>query len=240
MKKYWLLALVCGQALAALGQKIVQENLPLAAGERLTLNLRFADSIRVSSWDKDEVSIRAVVVVNNNQLNDAFLLSSKRSEGLLAVESNFDKEKIKQGRASNCPGQEHQWGDGSYTVNKDGSTWQKGGYSVCSNIYFEVKVPRRAETKLETISGNIEIVQWEGSLQAKSISGFVDLSWPAGRGADLSLKTISGEVFSNLDLELGGPGKKTAVGYSLQGTVAGGGQPIRLESISGNIYLRRQ
>jgi hypothetical protein len=239
MKKYWLLALACGQALAALGQKIVQENLPLAAGERLTLNLRFADSIRVSSWDGNEVSVRAVVVINNNQLNEAFLLTTKRSEGLLSVESNFDKEKLKQGQASDCPGQQHQWwGNGNYTTSKNGQ--REGGYSVCSSIYFEIKVPRRAETKLETISGNIEIVQWEGNLQAKSISGFVDLSWPAGRGADLSLKTISGEVFSNLDVDLGGPRPKTGVGYSLQGTVAGGGQPIRLESISGNIYLRRQ
>jgi hypothetical protein len=78
-------------------------------------------------------------------------------------------------------------------------------------------------------------------LQAKSISGFVDLAWPANRGADLSLKTISGEVFSNVEVEMAnGQRKNEGVGYNIQGKIAGGGPLIKLESISGNLYLRRE
>ena len=32
-------------------------------------------------------------------------------------------------------------------------------------------------------------------MEFKSIRGFVDLSWPSGKPADIDIKTLSGEVF---------------------------------------------
>jgi len=240
MKKYLLLALLCCRACTLIGQKIVQQNLPLAAGERLDLNLRFADSIRVTAWDKNEVSIRVVVTINNNQLNEAFKMDINRTTTGLAVDTNFDKELIKESRPEDCPGTRNNF-SGSQSVDKDGQVWSNGGNSVCADIYFEIKVPRRAEVKLETISGNIVIRQWEGRLLAKSISGFVDLALPAGRGAEVSLKTISGEAYSDMDVDIAaGQRKNEGVGYNIRGKIAGGGPLIKLESISGNLYLRRE
>ncbi|MGK7371730.1 MAG: hypothetical protein ACNS64_16075, partial [Candidatus Halalkalibacterium sp. M3_1C_030] len=94
---------------------------------------------------------------------------------------------------------------------------------------------------VESISSNIELIGLKGPVNAKSISGFVDLSWAETNSADLSVKTISGEVYSGLDqLSLSNrKGDAPLVGYEIRGSIGSGGPRVSLESISGNIYLRK-
>jgi DUF4097 and DUF4098 domain-containing protein YvlB len=94
--------------------------------------------------------------------------------------------------------------------------------------------------QIESISGNIIITGLEGNIAAKSISGFIDLSWPEKLGASLELKTISGAVYSDMDIQKQASSLKQVAGYKVLGNVKGGGASLRLESISGNIFLRKQ
>lgn len=59
------------------------------------------------------------------------------------------------------------------------------------------------------------------------------------RGADLSLQSITGEVYSDLAIQFKGERKKNPmVGYNLKGSAGGGGPLLHLESVSNDIYLR--
>ncbi len=238
MKKLLLFALLFVKACTLLlGQKIVEETYKLPESNRVSMNLKFADSIRVTSWDKDEIQIKAVILINNGKLNEAFTMKVDKSGGELDITTDFDKALMKQGRVEDCENYISRNGD-SYTTRKS-INWNNGTM-ICSDIYFEIKVPNKTDFRLETISGNIEIRGFAGKLFAKTISGFVDLTWKAGRGADLEMKTISGDVFSNLDVAIENKKKNPIVGYELKGKINGGGTLVHLESISGDVYLRKE
>lgn len=75
----------------------------------------------------------------------------------------------------------------------------------------------------------------------QSAYGYVDMSWSKAKGANLAMKTVTGEVYSDLTIDFTGKREKhPLVGYLLEGTLNGGGPTLRLESISNNVYLRKQ
>jgi hypothetical protein len=112
---------------------------------------------------------------------------------------------------------------------------------VCSEINYRVYLPRQAKLKLETINGNIDIEGATATVQAKTISGYVDMSWPKAKGANVAMKTITGEVYSDLNIDFKNKKQKDPiVGYLLEGTFNGGGPVVRLESISNNVYFRKR
>jgi hypothetical protein len=243
MKKLLLFALLFAKACTLLlGQKIVEETYKLPESNRVRMNLKFADSIRVTSWDRDEIQIKAVITINDGKLNEAFQMSVDKSGGELDIVTDFDKALMKNGRIEDCGGylQKVDKNGNTYTTTtRKGVNWNNGNV-ICSDIYFEIKIPNKADFRLETISGNIEIQGFVGKLFAKTISGFVDLTWKSGKGADLEMKTISGDVFSNFDVALENKKKSSPVGYELRGKINGGGVLVHLESISGDVYLRKE
>lgn len=224
-------ALIFGLLLqAAAQQRIVERTFEVEGDERLELDLTFGESISVSAWNRDEISFRAVIEINGGRLNDALELAFDHGNGL-RVASDYNKEKLKGGRLEDCP--EHF---SRYHWNND----DDGGHVVCSRIQYELRVPAGIDLDVESISGDIELVGLSGPVRAKSISGFVDLSWPAGKGADISIKTVSGEAFTDLE-DLQFENRKShipIVGYRLNGRIGSGGPRLMLESVSGNVYLR--
>lgn len=212
-------------------QRIVEKTLSAESGNQVKLNLQFGENIVIKGWDKEEVSFRAVVEVNSGKLNDAFIANYVEDNQGVRIKTDFDKEKLKKGRRSDCPDSKYS----SYS-------WNDGKEFVCSKIQFEVYVPRNSELELETISADIELFDLDGPIDAQSISGFVDLSWPEMNGADISMGTVSGEAYSNLD-NLNFSNKQEAlplVGYELRGAIGSGGPRVRLESVSGDVYLRKR
>ncbi|WP_439583452.1 hypothetical protein [Dyadobacter bucti] len=210
-------------------QKIIEKKLTYSSGQLVNLDLKFADSIRVRYWDKADVSVRIKVEINGGKLNDALLVTSNTTGEEVMLKTDFDQEMMKNGKKEDCP--------------KESSTWSsdKNGqkYYVCSEINYEVWLPRQARLKLETINGNIDIEGASAEVFAKTISGHVDMSWPKSKGANVAMKTITGEVYSDLKIDFKNKKQKDPiVGYLLEGTFNGGGPALKLESISNNVYLR--
>ena len=230
MKTRLCLLLLCLLHGSLFAQKIIEKKLPFTAGQLVNLNLRFADSIQVRYWDSNQVSVRIAVNINNNRLNDALLVQNNATADEISLKTDFDQALLKQGKAEDCPESKHSW----RTENNGQS------YYVCSHINYQVYLPKQAKLQIETINGNIDIQGAAGPVQAKSISGYVDFSWPGSKGANLAMKTITGEVYSDLTIDfISKKQKHPIVGYLLEGTVNGGGPAVRLESISNNIYVRK-
>ena len=212
------------------GQKIIQKTLPCSPGQLVNLNLRFGDSIQVRYWDKPDVSVRISVTINGGKLNDALLVETSTSGEEVKVSTDFDQKMLREGKAEDCPDKP------GYSRNM----YNGDHYSVCSDIDYQVFLPRSARLKVETINGNIDIKGASEAVSAKTISGYVDMSWPTAKGVNLAMKTITGEVYSDLDIDFKGKKQQhPIVGYLLEGAANGGGPVVRLESISNNIYLRK-
>jgi len=225
---FLLLSLVTNVTFA---QKIIEKKFPWSSAQTASLNLKFADSIQVRYWDKAEVSVRIAVVINSGRLNDALTVESGSTAAEITLKTDFDKDVLKKGKVEDCPGEKHKW-----RTEHNGSD-----YYVCSKINYQVYLPRNAKLKLETINGDIDIKGASAPVFSKTISGYVDFTWPKSKGANLAMKTITGEVYTDLDIDLKSKKQKNPmVGYLLEGTVNGGGPDVRLESISNNVYVRKK
>jgi hypothetical protein len=99
----------------------------------------------------------------------------------------------------------------------------------------------------QSTSGDFEVVFARlapGKPSAISlVSGEVDITLPADAKATLKTKSISGEIYTDFDVEV--PNKDAGMlrmggGYHANFSINGGGPEMRLESISGNVYLRKK
>lgn len=214
-------------------QKILEQKAVLAAGQRLSLQLKQATSIRLHVGSGPEAVVRTIASVNGGQLNDALLLQTARTEAGVTITSSLDEQLLRASSyAGNCP-------DGATTW---GGHWQNGKQTgaVCIRMEVDVTVPPSVAVQVNTISGNIEATGLTGPLDLKSISGFVDVSWPPRRGAEVAFQSISGEVYTDQDIAFINRKDHPLVGYQLRGTLGGSGPAVRLESVSGDVFFRKQ
>ncbi|MBA9076152.1 hypothetical protein [Rufibacter quisquiliarum] len=238
MKKLIMAALLLWGSLAAHAQKkVVEKTFALPASKKVNLHLKFANDIKLTAWDKNEALIKVCYEINGGQLNEAMVLTFEDAPDQLNVLANLKHELFKDVKSDSlhCP-DGYSRNFGNYNT-KTG----KATNFACTRIDYEIFLPRHANVTLETISGNVEVRGLTGPVSAKSISGFVDMDWPTQQGAAVSLKTITGEVYSDLEIALNGKHQEAPmVGYDLKGKVQEGGPTVKLESISNDIYFRRK
>lgn len=96
---------------------------------------------------------------------------------------------------------------------------------------------------LSTIDGSVNVVFSElskdKSISIASVSGEVDVTLPAKAGFNLEMSTISGNMYSDFDLQSTHNDMRRVGGGSLRIPVNGGGVDVKLHDVSGNIYLRK-
>jgi lia operon protein LiaG len=96
---------------------------------------------------------------------------------------------------------------------------------------------------LSTISGNIDVLFTELSkdkpISIASVSGEIDVTLPAKTTADLEMGTVSGNMYSDFDFQADKKEMKRIGGNSINTSLNGGGVDLKINSVSGNIYLRK-
>ncbi|MBF9236961.1 hypothetical protein I2I05_06095 [Hymenobacter sp. BT683] len=245
---FFLLLVLAASGIQSLSaQKIIEKSANLASGQRLFLNLKHASNIRIRSGASGKMTLKATVSINQNKLNDALLLTQEQSSEEVKFNSDFDKEMLRNSQPGDCPNGGSYYGDtynttinnGKVTAGRDreGRTVNQ----VCADIQYEITVPADVALRVSTISGDIDIAGLTGSIEAKSISGFVDVTWAPTNGAELAMKTITGEVYTDQDISFSTePKKNPIVGYLVRGTLKGSGPLVKLESISNDVYFRKR
>jgi len=198
-------------------QKIIEKHIDFAQKDMVALNIQIADSIRVLTWNKNEVYMKASVDINDNDDNDLYQVAFGDSgSNTVAVQAKIiDHKKANKGWNEKC-----------------------NCYCMQSHIYWDVYIPENANFSVESINANITITGKTAAVRAKSISGFIDLAVDPQRKADLKLNTITGTVYT--DLAVNASHNSRSVGTKISDLVNGGGKPISLETISGDIFLRKE
>ncbi len=135
--------------------------------------------------------------------------------------------------------------------------WQGGSPVSFSNIDGDLEIKtNNSDIKLTNVTGPIVANSISGKLTAvfsslnqstpssiSLISGDLDITLPATTKATLSMKSISGEIYSDLDLNLksGKDGmSRVGGGHNINGNLNGGGVNLQLNTISSNIYVRKK
>lgn len=190
-------------------QQIVEKHIDFSGKESLSLNIQIADSINLKTWNKNEVYLKASININENKDNESYVTSFVETGNTVVVNAKF-KEKYFNGK-NNCCNE--------------------------TDIYWQIYMPEKTKFSVETINANITITGQTKEMDVKSISGYIDLSEPPGRQADIEFSTISGRMYSNHELAL----SKLHGGIPLKISerLNKGGDPIKLETISGDIFFRK-
>jgi hypothetical protein len=195
-------------------QKIIEKHMSFSNKDLISLDIQIADSIRIITWNKNEVYVKSSININENKDNERYQMTFDDAGSTVKVLAKFRE------REGN--------GQGNYN---------NGCCCFESHIYCDIYMPENANVSVETINGNIVITGHTAAIRAKTISGFIDLSIDAARKADLHLNTISGTVYT--DLAVNTNRSSRSVGTKISDIVNGGGKPISLETISGDIFLRK-
>ncbi|MCU0393512.1 MAG: DUF4097 domain-containing protein [Thermoflexibacter sp.] len=140
-------------------------------------------------------------------------------------------------------------------------SWHGGDDIKLSDIEGEVEVQAKtSDVVIRNLSGSVVAHNTSGDIDVifskvnpekptsiTNISGEVDVTLPADTKANIKTKSISGEVYTDLEIvteKKNDPKAKGLdtwrTGYEAKGTLNGGGVEMRLESISGNVYIRKK
>jgi DUF4097 and DUF4098 domain-containing protein YvlB len=137
-------------------------------------------------------------------------------------------------------------------IEEDG--WGGSGDYEIRGCQGEIEIlTTNSDMVLENVSGPIVAKSTSGDITIKygalntdkptsivNTSGFIDVSFAASAKASLKLRSISGEIYSDLDLKVPNSDFKQKYSNKIDGDLNGGGVEVSLHAISGNIYLRKQ
>ena len=224
MKKL-IFILVCTSALCCPGfgqniTKATDQSFKLPSSKQVALNLKFASTIKVTSWSKNELGLKTIITASSDDLRKLHEVEVKEGN-VLQIETDYAVEGMKK-----------------YDQQCWGCNEESGENCTCLEVSYEIQLPSSAELKLETISGDIEIRDFEGKTQAKTISGYVDLGLSTRANRDISFKSVTGEIYTDFDVAL----DKDSSPWSkkLNASLNGGGGLISLETVSGDIFFRKE
>jgi len=209
MKTITILLVVWLCFVSVKAQQIIEKHMDFSGKESLTLKIQIADSINIQTWNKNEVYIKASVNINENKDNEAYLTSFDESGNSLTVNAKF-RDKYFNGKNNCC--------------NK-------------TDIYWQIFMPEKTKFSIETINADITLTGQTQEMKVKSISGSIDLSVPSNKQAFLEFSTISGRMYSNHEIALNK--RHGGIPLIISEKLNNGGDPIRLETISGDIYFRK-
>ncbi|MBX2841619.1 MAG: hypothetical protein KTR26_07590 [Flammeovirgaceae bacterium] len=214
----------------AFSQKIVEKTINISNQKSINLKFNQADLIKIIGWDKNEIQFKASIDLNGGALNDSLHLFFEEGNEEIHIYSQIDesfRNWISKRNYTEENGRNYYWG--------------KNEKFVISEIIYELKIPKKLLANLKTINGDIELKNLDKSINAKTINGFIDIDWNPTVGAYFEMKTINGELYSNLDkIEFTNKKEHPIVGYLLKGTYKSGKMPITLKTINGNIFLRKR
>ncbi len=228
-----------------MAQKKVSQAIPYSAGKEIYLNLKFASDIVIKTWDKNEISFNADVNINSNANNDNFVVEVKPSDTQLEIKSVIKNLKeIAKEQSSASDGKSGNYYGGNGFWDDESHVYINSGARVSIDIDYEIYVPANASIRLKTISGNVISEYTKGKYTLETISGKIDLRLPATTRCNFGVKTISGDVYTDLSFELpksNDDGLSRVGGkYESELRLNGGGEMVTLKTISGDIFLRKK
>ncbi|WCO01215.1 DUF4097 family beta strand repeat-containing protein [Psychroserpens ponticola] len=230
MKYLILIALLSVTTLHA--QRNVEINKSLSKNQDVFLDFKFAQDIRVEHGNTNEVKVKASVNIDDGEGNEFFSIKTDNASGQLKLYSDFGAYF------------KNQWKDKS-----------RNNCNLTTEINYVVTVPKNINLKIKSISGSVFmdafqgdlvtdlisgdviIKKYDGELRLKTISGALDVTV---RKAELNAKSLTGTIYSDIEFEKNTSAKSYNGSHNrVSKQINGGTLSLEMETISGNIYIRK-
>lgn len=247
--------IVLGLAVACFALQAQSINKAFSSSGTITIIMDNAD-LKVEAYSGTEVQIEVSgyegpperakglkALSARGQDNTGLGLEIVTSGGAMTIKKTSGQSvdyRIKVPVKANLKIEEDGWGgSGDYYVK--GSMGEIEIKTTNSDMILEdISGPVVAKTTSGDITVTFASMNTEKPTSIVNTSGFIDVSMPAAAKANMKLRSISGEIFSDLDLKIPDSEFKNHYSSNFNSKLNGGGVEIDLHAISGNIYLRKK
>jgi len=124
-------------------------------------------------------------------------------------------------------------------VNGNVTAKDMGRFVRASSVNGKVRVSTKSWAELSTVNGSIEAhmgqADWTGTLRVASVNGSIELELPGDLNSDVAFKSVNGRLESDFALTIQG----SLNGHAVRGRVGNGGRELKVETVNGNVTLRR-
>lgn len=239
MRAVTILALIVG-CYATQAQN-VNKTIAVQPSQTIFMHFDYPELIKVSTWDKNEISVEGTVDINDGENNDAFVLDSEANGNTVEIKGFIknmeelprrmmvirDNEKITFKSKEEYKKYVREYGK-DINVYNDGSDIK---------ITLEIKVPKNMNTRVVSVYGMVEIRNFTGPLAVEATYGGVDVSVAEKNVGELLAETDYGQIYTNLDSK---PAAREEGDFHTEILMKpGAGSRYHFESKYGNVYLRK-
>jgi len=243
MKRAILITMAMCLTWATYAQTQLNKTLPIQKGQTLMFHFDYPKLIRVSTWDKNEVSITGTVSINEGENDDAFEMTTNTTGNVLTVNSQIKGLKSLPRRTTIVDGGKKI----SFRTEADYKKYRDetghSGFEMVSNgvdmeIVIDIKVPRNIQCRVESVYGMVEVKNFDGPLVVESTYGGVDAALVERSIGTIEAETNYGEIYTNFDTRFTGASRDKDF-YTSVTAKPGTGPTYAFESKYGNVYLRK-
>jgi hypothetical protein len=229
-------------AIAASAQTAIDKTIPVTKGQNIRMKFDYPSPVKISTWDRSEISIKGTVSINNGEHDDAFKLDVRTSANTVMIRNEIENMDAIPHRITIREGD-------TKIVFRNKSEWKKYqeehgksdnvNMGIDLDIELEIKVPRGMETFVECVYGIVEIPEFVGPLTVQATYGGVDVTLDEKNVGELIAETNYGNIYSNLDMNVDSRNAREEDFHMLVKANPGKGPAYRFESPYGNVYLRK-
>lgn len=222
-------------------QTPVNKIFPVSAGQKISLRFDYPELVKISTWDKNEISIGGSVSINGGENDDAFELIQSASGNTIFIENRIRNLKelphritvINKGEKITFKSKV----DYQKYCEENGNKFNQRSEGVDMDILLEIKVPKGIEVKLESVYGMVEVKNYAGPLTVEATYGGVDVTVVEKTMGEVSAETNYGQIYTNLNLKFSGSEFEDF--HTYVSAKLGSGPKYSFESKYGNVYLRK-
>ena len=235
---FWLF--IASVPYIALSQTKITRLYPIAKGQTIELRFDYPKVVRVSTWDKNEVSVEATVKINQGENNNAFTLVESTANGKVTISNKVDMDAIPEAYFVVENGIKTRF---TSKADMDNYRKEKTGVNKISyyqtkdmEITLDIKVPANVATDLASVYGMVELSNFDGPIKVDAKYGGIDASLTESKIGKITLTNRFGKIYSNLNLK---PTEQKEQNFFTSITATPGkGPDYDISSNYGNIYLR--
>ena len=237
MKNTAIIILLGFVGFTANAQRVIEKNINYK-DQLINVEVPFASDIQLETWDKPEVYIKANLTTEDGKYLDLYELNVQETSAKIEIiskpEAVFKAYQDDNKMRNNSINDNVILTNGKYEFNyiiyvPEGADVTLS--SINGNVSSEVI---KGDFTADLINGDIDIKKHSGNLELKTINGEIDVSL---KDSNVKAETIHGNIYADKNLEF--ISDKRMIGQHIESKNKNGSNNLVLNTINGNMYLRK-
>ena len=236
--KNLFVCICCALCLGANAQSTVTKSYPAQAGQEVRLKFDYP-VVKISTWDKNEVSVIAHVDINDHENDSAFEITEEAVGGAIVIKNRINgMESIPRRYTIVRNGMKTVYrSKAEFESARNGGGIEKTYEGLDMEITVEVKIPANCTTDLNAVYGIVELTDFHAPIKVHAEYGGIDATISTPTTGKLEATTQYGQIYSNLDLKITNHEERDF--YNSITAEPGKGPSYTFSSPYGKIYLRK-